>query len=99
MELLKDPGNTRVFKGLPLPPSRPLKTELLFQKGGIQVGLLKEFLKKEGRVAFEDYRRIVREATHIFSTRRVTQNRSRTWWRLMTPSRSWATSTDSSTTS
>jgi len=46
MEFLKDPGNTRVFKGLPLPPSRPLRTELLFQKGTIQVGLLKEFLKK-----------------------------------------------------
>ena len=26
MELLKDPGNTRVFKGLPLPPSRPLRS-------------------------------------------------------------------------
>jgi hypothetical protein len=52
MELLKDPGNTRVFKGLPLPPHRPLKSEMLFQKGGIQVPLLKEFLKKEGRVAF-----------------------------------------------
>jgi hypothetical protein len=60
MELLKDPGNTRVFKGLPLPPQRPLRTELLFQKNGIQVGLLKEFLKKEGKVAFDDYRRIVR---------------------------------------
>lgn len=70
MELLKDPGNTRVFKGLPLPPSRPLKSELLFQKGGVQVGLLKEFLKKEGKVAFEDYRRLVKEATHIFSTPR-----------------------------
>lgn len=41
MELLKDPGNTRICKGLPLPPSRPLKSELLFQKNGIQIGLLK----------------------------------------------------------
>lgn len=41
MELLKDPGNTRVFKGLPLPPQRPLKSELLFQKGAVQVNLLK----------------------------------------------------------
>jgi len=46
MELLKDPGNTRVFKGLPLPPQRPIKTELLFQKTGIQVNILKEFLRK-----------------------------------------------------
>jgi hypothetical protein len=69
MELLKDPGNTRVFKGLPLPPQRPLRSEMLFQKTGIQVGMLKEFLKKEGKVAVEDFKRIVREATHIFSTR------------------------------
>ena len=41
MELLKDPGNTRICKGLPLPPSRPLKSELLFQEKGIQIGLLK----------------------------------------------------------
>ena len=26
MELLKDPGNTRTFKGLPLPPQKPLKS-------------------------------------------------------------------------
>jgi len=26
MELLKDPGNTRVFKGLPPPPQKPLKS-------------------------------------------------------------------------
>jgi hypothetical protein len=60
MELLKDPGNTRVFKGLPLPPSRPLRSEMLFPKGGVNVSLLKEFLKKEGRVSLDDYRRIVR---------------------------------------
>ena len=41
MELLKDPGNTRAFKGLPLPPQRPLKSELLFQGGKVQVTLLK----------------------------------------------------------
>jgi hypothetical protein len=52
MELLKDPGNTRVFKGLPPPPQKPLKSELLFQGGKIQVVLLKEFLKKEGRISF-----------------------------------------------
>ena len=84
MEFLKDPGNTRVFKGLPLPPSRPLKTELLFQKGIIQVALLKEFLKKEGRVAFDDYRRIVKEAIHVFSTGSVIQNLNPILWQLMT---------------
>jgi hypothetical protein len=84
MEFLKDPGNTRVFKGLPLPPSRPLRTEFLFQKGIIQVGLLKEFLKKEGRVAFDDYRRIVKEAIHVFSTGSVIQNLNPIWWQLMT---------------
>lgn len=68
MELLKDPGNTRVYKGLPLPPQKPMKSELLFQGGLVQVGLLKEFLKKEGRIAIEDFKRIVREATQIFST-------------------------------
>ena len=26
MELLKDPGNTRAYKGLPLPPHKPIKT-------------------------------------------------------------------------
>lgn len=59
MELLKDPGNTRKYKDLPLPPSRPLKTDYLFQKGKLQVGVLKEFLKKEGRLSYEDYRRIL----------------------------------------
>lgn len=46
MELLKDPGNTRVVKGLPPPPQKPLRSELLFQKDGFQLGLIKEFLKK-----------------------------------------------------
>lgn len=73
MELLKDPGNTRVFKGLPLPPQKPLRSELLWQKGGLQVGLLKDFLKKEGRVGIEDYKRIVREAIAVFSKITVTQ--------------------------
>jgi len=59
MELLKDPGNTRVFKGLPLPPQRPLKSDTLFQKGGLQISLLKDFLKKEGRITVEDYKRIL----------------------------------------
>lgn len=66
MELLKDPGNTRVFKGLPLPPQRPLKADILFQKNGIQINILKDFLKKEGRIALEDYKRILREAMHVF---------------------------------
>jgi hypothetical protein len=26
MELLKDPGNTRAYKGLPLPPHKPIKS-------------------------------------------------------------------------
>ena len=60
MELLKDPGNTRVFKGLPLPPQKPIKSEILFQGGKLQTNILKEFLKKEGRVALEDYKRIIR---------------------------------------
>lgn len=60
MELLKDPGNTRVFKGLPLPPQRPLKSELLFPKGGMQISYLKDFLKKEGKIAIEDYKRLLR---------------------------------------
>ena len=60
MELLKDPGNTRVFKGLPLPPQKPIKSEILFQGGKLQTNILKEFLKKEGRVSLEDYKRIIR---------------------------------------
>jgi hypothetical protein len=78
MELLKDPGNTRVFKGLPLPPQRPLRSELLWQKGALQVGLLKEFLKKEGRVGIEDYKRVVREVTAVFSKVGVTQRENPT---------------------
>lgn len=78
MELLKDPGNTRVFKGLPLPPQRPLRSELLWQKGTLQVGLLKEFLKKEGRVGIEDYKRVVREVTAVFSKVGVTQRENPT---------------------
>jgi hypothetical protein len=60
MELLKDPGNTRIFKGLPLPPQRPLKSDLLFQKGGVQISVLKDFLKKEGKIAIEDFKRLLR---------------------------------------
>jgi hypothetical protein len=41
MELLKDPGNTRIYKGLPLPPQKPLKSDLLYQNDVIQVNLLK----------------------------------------------------------
>ncbi len=41
MELLKDPGNTRFCKGLPLPPQKPIKTELMFQKGAVQISFLK----------------------------------------------------------
>ena len=67
MELLKDPGSTRIYKGLPLPPNKPLKSELLFQGGKVQLVLLKEFLKKEGRVNFEDYCRIITQAAQVFS--------------------------------
>jgi serine/threonine-protein phosphatase 2B catalytic subunit len=78
MELLKDPNNTRVCKGLPLPPQRPLRQELLFPKTGINLPLLKDFLRKEGRLAFEDYVRIVREATAIFRTFSLIKGHSRT---------------------
>ncbi len=74
MELLKDPGNTRVFKGLPLPPHRPLRSELLFRKGTVQVGLLKDFLKREGRMHNEDYCKIIREATQLFSKQMAIKN-------------------------
>lgn len=94
MDLLKDPGNTRVFKGLPLPPQRPLKTELLYQKGVIQVNLLKDFLKKEGRIALEDYKRIVQEAIHVFSNSSATQNHSQIWLPSMTQSQSLGIYTD-----
>lgn len=94
MDLLKDPGNTRVFKGLPLPPQRPLKTELLYQKGVIQVNLLKDFLKKEGRIALEDYKRIIHEAIHVFSNCSATQNHSQIWLPSMTQSQLWGISTD-----
>lgn len=52
MELLKDPGNTRVCKGLPLPPQRPLRHDLLFPNNTINIALLKDFLRKEGRIAY-----------------------------------------------
>jgi hypothetical protein len=32
MELLKDPNGTRKIKGLPFPPSKPLKTSMIFKK-------------------------------------------------------------------
>jgi hypothetical protein len=56
MELLKDPGNTRVFKGT------------------VQVGLLKDFLKREGRMHNEDYCKIIREATQLFSKQMAIKN-------------------------
>lgn len=99
MELLKDPGNTRVFKGLPLPPHKPLRPELLWQQGTIQVPLLKEFLKKEGRVAVEDYKRIVREAIAVFSKAPVMQRENPISSPSKIPSPLSATFTDNSTTS
>ena len=60
MELLKDPGNTRIVKGLPLPPQRPLKSDLIFQNNIIQASLIKDFLRKEGRISLEDYKKIVK---------------------------------------
>jgi hypothetical protein len=41
MELLKDPTQSRVVKDLPLPPQKPLRSDLLFQNNKIQVPLLK----------------------------------------------------------
>ena len=99
MELLKDPGNTRVYKGLPLPPQKPLRSDLLFQNGTIQLGLLKEFLKKEGKVSVEDYKKIVKQAIHIFSTTHHTQKPNPTSLPSTTPLPSSVTSTDNSMTS
>ncbi len=73
MDTLKDPGKTRVVKNLPLPPHRPLSPDVLFKDGVIQVNLLKDFLRKEGRIALDDYKKIVRQAAIIFSTSFVTK--------------------------
>ena len=78
MELLKDPGNTRKIKEVPLPPSQPLKNDVLFQKGKIQIPLLKDFLRKEGRLSFADFKRVVSEAMHVFSTPHPKQSLSPT---------------------
>lgn len=41
MELLKDPGNTRVVKDLPPPPHRPMPSGAIFQQGRINVAGLR----------------------------------------------------------
>ena len=68
MDALKDPQGSRVVKSLPLPPQRPLPSSEIFKDGKVDWVLLRAFLKKEGKIAREDFHKLVKIATSIFST-------------------------------
>jgi serine/threonine-protein phosphatase 2B catalytic subunit len=67
MEPLKDPKSDRVVKTVPLPPHRPLSSELLFGGKPINWELLRDHLKKEGRVQLDDILKILDMASEILS--------------------------------
>ena len=68
MEPLKDPLNNRVVKSLPPPPHRPLSSSLIFKGDKINWSLMRDFLKKEGRIDRKDFMKILDMAIHVFGT-------------------------------
>ena len=73
MELLNDPLNDRVVKGMSPPPHQPLSPELLFPRGHSfppDWKALKNHLKDEGRVAKPECLVIVRQALQVFRNER-----------------------------
>jgi hypothetical protein len=63
MEPLKDPDGTRKVKGLPPPPHKPLATHLIFDNNTVNWKLIKDFLKKEGKISKSDFITMIRMAT------------------------------------
>jgi len=53
--LLKDPYGTRKIKGLPLPPAKPLQSHQIFEDKKVNWQQLKDFQKKEGKIAKHDF--------------------------------------------
>lgn len=66
MEPLLDPLNNRVVKNLPPPPHRPLATNLMFKGDKVNWSLVRDFLKKEGRIAIKDMLKLIDMALHVF---------------------------------
>ena len=66
MDPLKDPLNNRVVKSLPPPPHKPLSSKHIFKGDKINWSLMRDFLKKEGRIDVKDFLKIIDMAQHIF---------------------------------
>lgn len=69
MDDLKDPKKDRMVKQLPVPPQRPLATHILFrQNNGVDWQILKEHLRREGRIAAADLIKLIDLVSFIVST-------------------------------
>lgn len=92
MEPLKDPKCDRVVKTVPLPPHRPLSSELLFGgKPPVNWELLRDHLKKEGRVNIEDVFKMLDMCSEILSNAPSMQKTNQTYSASRTPWLSWVT--------
>lgn len=67
MAELKDPLNNRKNKACPLPYQRSLTQEQLFVGQSVNVDLLKEFLRREGKLDKELLLTLIKMASKIFS--------------------------------
>jgi serine/threonine-protein phosphatase 2B catalytic subunit len=69
MEELKDPKKDRMVKALPPPPQRPLASHLVFKENNeVDWVVLRDHLKKEGRVAQADVIKLIDLVSFIVST-------------------------------
>ena len=66
MEPLCDPLNNRVKKNVPPPPHKPLPSKLLFKNNQVNWKLLRDFLRREGRVNAEDFTTLINMAINVF---------------------------------
>jgi len=69
MEALSDPNKDRVVKSIKPPPHRPLARNLMFPdklKNKPDWKLIRDHLQKEGRIAKEDYLKLVKDACKLF---------------------------------
>jgi serine/threonine-protein phosphatase 2B catalytic subunit len=68
MDPLTDPLNNRVVKNLPPPPHRPLDSKLMFKGDKVNWSLMRDFLKKEGRVGLKEMMKLLDMAIAVFGT-------------------------------
>lgn len=68
MDDLKDPKKDRVAKQLPSPPQRPLASHVLFRPNNeVDWQVLRDHLKREGRIAATELIRLLDMVSFIVS--------------------------------